>query len=72
MDYLNNLRNMLVEANKKSLSYGDPKAWDNKKKKNRKRHCPRGPAFRKLEQQVWFKMCSDTLEDLEEGLNALS
>ena len=41
-DYLANVVNTLLRANATSLVYGDMKAWDNTKKKNRVRFSPRG------------------------------
>ena len=48
MSYLDNLLSSLRDANKKSLKYGDGRAWENVKVKNAKRMLPRGKAFTKL------------------------
>lgn len=47
--YLENLHEAMIEANKTALHYRDGKAWDNAKRKTRKRMAPRGPFFRKFE-----------------------
>lgn len=49
MIYLENLRRLCIQTNKKALDYRDGKAWDNRKRKTRKQCCPRGKAFRRFE-----------------------
>ena len=49
MNYFENLSLTLRLANRKSLEYGDGHAWNNRKKKNLRRHAPRGGTWRKLD-----------------------
>lgn len=48
MNYFDNLGDVMVMENDKALKYGDHQAWHNKKMKTRKRHMPRGRAFKRL------------------------
>lgn len=49
--YLDNLYNTLVTSNEAAYREGKGKAWDNVKRKNRVRYCPRGKAFKELEKR---------------------
>lgn len=50
MSYFKKLQDTVIKANKVALQNKNGKAWDNKKTKNRGRYCPRGKAFKRMEQ----------------------
>ena len=49
MNYIKNLSDTIITSNQKALSYGDGKAWDNKKAKTSRLSMPRGRVFQVLE-----------------------
>jgi hypothetical protein len=49
INYMENLSETIIMCNQKALSYGDGKAWDNKKAKTSRLSIPRGRIFRTLE-----------------------
>ena len=66
--YFENLHDTCIQANKNALMHKNGKAWDNKKSKTRKLYCPRGKAFKRMEQldtsHSWRQICSG-VPDLE-------
>lgn len=56
--YFENLNYAIIQNNKKALAYGDGKAWDNKKKKTKKSHMPRGKCYRRFVDMEWKNNCS--------------
>lgn len=66
-DYFKNMDIMFCETNHKSLSYGDGRAWDNKKIKTMRLQAPRGKAYRRLCNMRWKATCEYMLDVLSES-----
>ena len=65
MDYFKNLEDTLIAENRYSCAYPDARAWDNKKRKTRMRYSPRGPSFKRMQERVWKRVCSEVVELVE-------
>lgn len=61
--YLDNLYDTLIASNRAAFLEGNYKAWDNVKRKNRVRYCPRGKAFKDFEKRerlaLWGSLQSE-------------
>lgn len=67
-DYLERVNQHIIDTSNKARKHRDGKAWDNAKRKARKRYVPRGKVFAKLtreEHQRWWKeITADLPEDM--------
>lgn len=48
MNYLDNLEDTMIKANRKALAMKDGRAWNNRKTKTMRKCLPRGKAFWKI------------------------
>lgn len=69
MTYLTKLREVVVQATKKSRSQS--KGWDNRKVKIRNRHLPRGKFYRRFERESFQRECDELLNVMEDLISHL-
>ena len=71
MIYLNNLHESMRRANNYSFRYKDGTAWDNTKRKTRKRMTPRGPYFKRMERAEHSRKGNMLLNELDDAITML-